>query len=357
MTPPQERASGRPRIWLRLALSLMAGAALCWMLVRGGLPIVPEAGAFAGLRRSTVALYVASLLGVHFLRAARWRHLLRPIGAVPLRAVLATSWIGFAAVLFLPLRLGEVVRPWLVARRGAVRGWEAAGTVGAERVVDGLALSAILFGALELSTPLDPLPERVGALELPVRAVRGAAYGALGLFALCFALMALLYWQRERALRLVRAGAGLASQRLGARLAGIAARVADGLRFLPAARHGLPFLLETLAYWALNAAGLWLLARSCGIEPLGGLEACVVMGSLGIGILVPAGPGFFGAYQLSVYLALALYLPPERVVGPGSAFVFLSYTSQLALHALGALVGLALDRRSARNLAAPAAPA
>jgi hypothetical protein len=30
---------------------------------------------------------------------------------------------------------------------------------------------------------------------------------------------------------------------------------------------------------------------------------------IGVGILVPAGPGFFGAFQLSTYMALAMYFP------------------------------------------------
>ena len=39
------------------------------------------------------------------------------------------------------------------------------------------------------------------------------------------------------------------------RLADIVERVADGLRFLPALRFTVPFLLETLAYWGINVAG------------------------------------------------------------------------------------------------------
>jgi len=342
-------------------MSVAIGVAFAWLLIAGGLPIVPERSAFAELRPWAVPVYAATLGGVHLFRAVRWRHLLRPIGQVSLRSVLATAWIGFAAVLFLPLRTGEVVRPYLVSRRGTVRGWEAAGTVAAERLIDGLVLSAILLGALQLSSHglgggaavLDPLPDRVGELDIPVATVPGAAYSALLLFAACVATMAIFYWQRAWALRALRATVGLVSAGLAERLAAIVDRIAGGLRFLPSPRRLGPFLLETIAYWAVNAVGLWLLAQGCGLSGISLVQACTVMGCLGIGILVPSGPGFFGTFQLSVYLALAMFVPPEQIAGPGSAFVFLAYSCQLGQHLLGALVGAVLDRLRGAAAAAP----
>lgn len=339
-----ERGGGRRRLGLRLALSLVLGGALAWMLVHGGLPIVPAADAFRHVRPWAVPVYVATLVAVHWFRASRWRFLLRPVAEVPLREVMTTSWLGFAAILFLPLRAGEVVRPYLVAKRSSVRGWEAAGTVGAERVIDGLVLSAALFAALAGTTPLDPLPERVGELPVPVATVPGAAWLALCGFTACFALMVAFYATRQRAAATTGALVGMVSRRLGSHVAAILARVADGLRFLPAGRALAPFVAETALYWGLNAIGLCLLARGCGLEAIGLGEATVVMGCLGIGILVPAGPGYFGTFQISVYLALATYVVPERVASEGSAFVFLAYVCQLGQHALGALAAWLWDR-------------
>src|SRR5262245_60374646 len=69
-----------PTYTARLAVSLLLGAGLAWLLVRGGLPLVPPASAFSQLRLWTIPAYVASLVLVHFFRAARWRYLLRPLG-------------------------------------------------------------------------------------------------------------------------------------------------------------------------------------------------------------------------------------------------------------------------------------
>jgi len=58
---------------------------------------------------------------------------------------------------------------------------------------------------------------------------------------------------------------------------------------------------------------------------------------------VPSGPGYFGAFQLSTYMALAMFFPEDVLRGPGAAFVFLLYVTQIGFHLLTALLGLFLD--------------
>lgn len=330
---------------VKLLISLALGGSLAWVLARGGLPFFPDASCFDALRLWTVPLYVVSLAVVHYFRAIRWRHLLRPIGEVSTRSILAVSFIGFGAVLISPLRTGEVVRPYLITRRSSVRLWEAAGTVGAERVIDGLILSLILFASLRLSTPLDPLPDHVGKLPVPAAAAPGAIYTALVLFVCAFSAMALFFFARTFARRLTHAVVGLVSHRLADRLAGIVERVADGIRFLPSPGHIFPFLAETLAYWIVNAVGVWFLAWGAGLQGITLAQAAVTMGCIGIGILVPSGPGYFGAFQLSAYMALAMYFPAATLEGPGAAFVFLLYTTQVGFHLVAMALGLLLDRQ------------
>jgi len=341
--PPAAPKSFLQRRGPALLVSLCLGGGLAWVLARGGLPVVPDLSAFAGVRPWAVAGYVVSLAIVHFFRAARWRHLLRPLADVPLRRVVAVSWIAFAAILLSPFRTGEVVRPYLLASRSRVRLWEAAGTVGAERVVDGLVLSLFLLAGLLAGTPVSPLPDHVGELPVPAAAVRPAAYLALALFTTAFVAMGVFYARRDTAQRWTSAVIGFFSPRLADKLAGIAIRLADGLRFLPSRRLVVPFLSETLVYWAVNALGVWLLAWGTGLTGMSLADATVVMGCIGIGILVPSGPGYFGAFQLAAFMALATTVPAAQIQGPGGAFVFLLYVSQTGFHILAAIVGLAMD--------------
>lgn len=320
-----------------------------WLLRAGALPLFPGPEAFAGVKWWTVWAYTAIWIAVHLVRSLRWHWLLAPIHRVSLRKVLTVSTIGFAAILLMPLRTGEIVRPVLIRQQGKLTAWEATGTVAAERIIDGLMLSALLFIALQLATPLDPLPDHIGALPVPVAVVPGAAYSALILFTVAFVVMGAFYWRRAWARRLVENVLGLISLRLAAWLATRIEQVAAGLRFLPQTRFALPFVLATALYWLLNAAGAWLLAWGCGFTDITFAQACTLVGVLALGILLPNAPGFFGAFQISVYAGFAMYFPAEKVVTAGAAYVFLLYLIQVATTLAGALVAAVVERVDLSN--------
>jgi hypothetical protein len=187
----------------------------------------------------------------------------------------------------------------------------------------------------------------VGNLPVSAATVPRAAYVALAVFMSAFALMGVFFFARSWARRATVAVVGLVSRNLAERLAGIVERVADGLRFLPSPAHLVPFLVETLAYWFVNVAGVALLAWGCGLEGITPAEAAVTVGCLGFGILVPAGPGYFGAFQISTYGALAMYFPEAILFGPGAAFVFFLYVTQVGVHVVAMVLGLLIDRADA----------
>lgn len=334
------------RHWIKLLGSLLVALGFAWLLHKGALPIVPSASAFARVKWWTVAAYVAIWCGIHLLRAVRWHFLLAPVHPVPMKRIVAVAWIGFAAIVLLPFRTGEVVRPVLIRKKGHLSAWAATGTVAAERVIDGLFMSVMLFIALLVSKPLDPLPKSIGALPIPAAVVPGAAYSALLLFAAAFTVMGVFYWRRELARRLTERVVGLFSKKLAAWLAERVEKVASGLAFLPRWRYTAPFLGFTAVYWLANAAASWLLAWGVGFDRIQYAEACVCMGVLALGILIPNAPGFFGAFQISIYAGLAMFFAPELVVGPGAALVLILYLAQLAITGTGAAIGLYWERTS-----------
>lgn len=340
----------------KLVLSLFLGGGLGWLLAKGGLPVLPDAAAIRRVPPWIVILYISSFSVVHVVRAIRWRHLLRPLGTPKLLPMMGISWVGFCAILLSPLRTGEFVRPYLLSKRTHVRLWEAAGTIGAERVLDGLTLSLVLAGGLAWQTPVSPLPDHVGDLPVPASLVRPAAISAVALFLMAFVVMLLVLVWRERARNLVGGALGRISMPLADRVTRVFDRLAAGLLFLPHFRSSALFLAETMLYWAVNAGGLWLLAWGCGLTTVGFADAIVVMGCIGLGILVPSGPGYFGAFQLSAYMALALVVPEGDLASRGAVFVFLVYTTQVGLHLFAAIPGLIWSRKSEAEKAEAVSP-
>ncbi len=73
-------------------------------------------------------------------------------------------------------------------------------------------------------------------------------------------------------------------------------------------------------------------------------RACVIMGVLHLGVLLPNAPGYFGAFQIAIYAGLAMYYPPARVATTGSAVVFLLYVIQVGLVLVTAAAALLIEQ-------------
>jgi uncharacterized protein (TIRG00374 family) len=343
-TPVVGAGRARSLLW-RLAVGLVIAALFVWVMRAGALPLVPSEAVLGAVRWWTLGVYFLGWSVVHVLRAARWQLLLSPIAQVGMRRVFAASFVGFLAILVLPLRAGEVVRPVMIRQEGKLSAWAAAGTLGAERIVDGLVLSVMLFVALAFSEPLDPLPERLGDLPISVSIIPRAAYAALLLFTVALVVMLAFHRWRQAARRLVQRIVGSVSPRLADWVTGRVEKVADGLRFLSLWRQSVPFLLMTVAYWTLNVACTWLLGWGVGFEGFTYGRACVLSGVLALGILMPNAPGYFGAYQFSLYAALAVFYPRDLVLGQGAALVFGMYVLQTLVTLVFAGWGMLLARR------------
>src|SRR5438874_4458007 len=78
------------------------------------------AGVWTETRRARAGLLVLAIgatVLTYVLRAFRWQYLLAPIGHARFSTAFETTTIGFAASFLLPARAGEVLRPYLLARR------------------------------------------------------------------------------------------------------------------------------------------------------------------------------------------------------------------------------------------------
>ncbi len=352
--------STEPRSFIRrhgakLVASVVITAGIVFTLQKGGLTLVPEGGDFDHVRWWTLPLYLGTLITMSYFRAVRWRFLLRSFADVPRRRVLAVSWIGFAAILLMPFRIGEIVRPYMLREKGKVSMSAATGTVMAERVVDGLFLSILLALALIFVPTIHPLPEKVVGLPISVQQVRASGFVMLGVFTAAFATIAVFYFARAWAHKMTLAVFGVVSKKLAEKLAGIAEKLATGLHFLGRGRDAGGFLFETTLYWMFNAGGMWLLAWGCGVmhadgSPITFGEACALMGMLGCTILIPGPPGLLGVFQAGIYAGMTMYFPTHVVTGGGSAFVFLLYVTQLAWTIFGAAIFLIGDRKALSKL-------
>jgi hypothetical protein len=247
--------------------------------------------------------YLGLMVVVHLCRALRWNNLLAPLGVkIPTGPLLAISSVGFMAILALPARLGEFVRPGLLRKHGASAS-AALGTVAVERIVDGLLVSLFVFGAFfALRGPGEP------------RWMMPTAYAALGVFALALAF--LVAAMRRPAATVAFCLKLSLLPRFAPRIAKVIEvkliEMIRGFDVLKDQKNLGVFLVWSVVYWSANGLGLYVLARGFHtIDPnfdLSLVGAYATMGLVAVGITLPNSPGLVGQFQWFTLLGLSLYL-------------------------------------------------
>jgi uncharacterized protein (TIRG00374 family) len=301
-----------------------------------------------------LAAYLGLLVVTHLCRALRWNHLLAPLGVtIPAGPLLAISSVGFMAILALPARLGEFVRPGLLRKRG-VSASAALGTVAVERIVDGLLVSVFVFGAFfALRGPTSP------AWMMPT------AYAALGVFSL--ALLFLVFAMRRPAATVAFCLKISLLPRIAPRLARVIEEklieMIRGFDVLKDIDNLGAFLVWSAVYWTANGLGVYVLAYAFHLK-LSLIGAFATMGLVAVGITLPNSPGLVGQFQWFTLLGVSLYLTGAATKGSESypvAFAFANthYGLQVAWYLLMGALGLATpwvsfhDMWDARKTGAP----
>jgi len=347
----------------RFVASLVLTVGVVWGLRHSGLDLIPPWSAFSHVRWWTIPVYLLCFVApMSYFRAVRWRFLLRRVAEVPRSRVLRVSLVGFAAILMLPFRLGEFVRPAMLREKGKISFSAATGSVIADRVVDGLYLSAVLAIALLLVPTVHPLPEKIVGLPVTTMQVRGYAWVTLAGFAGALGTIAVYFFARKFAHLATIKVFGLFSKKLAERLAHEAERLADGLDVLRSPRDAGGFLFETTLYWMINAAGMWFLAWGSGLTHADGSsptfgEAVGMMGMLGITILVPGPPGLLGIFQAGMFCGMTFYYPEAIIREHGAVYAFLLFVTQVSATILAGGVALFAGHGSLKDITnADAAP-
>jgi len=332
------------KVILRLLLSLPLLGVFVWILHTGALPIVPDSAALARANRAVVVAYCCWFFVVHASRGVRWHWLLKPFCPVPLKVAVDLTAIGNGALVLLPLRTGEFVRP-LLARRYGVSALAAASTIGAERIIDGLCVGLMLFTALVFAPGHPTALELAGPTFRDPTLIGRAAKLALGGFSVALLMLALFHWQQQLMSRLIENTLGKLSKGLANRVNSLLEHLASGLAFLRDKKSATIYLLLTATYWAAQVVGIWFLLIGCGFTQLAFMQAMAITGVFALGFMLPAPPGFFGAFQATFYAGLLLYFPAARVKTDGAAAVFFAYVIQIGTTIVVGLIGWLRERR------------
>jgi uncharacterized protein (TIRG00374 family) len=316
------------KLAINLTLSFGMLALCLWLVWPGASERHELVLAFSRLEWASFAPYLFGFLGlqivVHLCRSLRWNHLLAPLGVrIPPGPLLAISSVGFMAILALPARLGEFVRPGLLRRRYNISASSALGTVAVERIVDGLMISLFVFVAFfSLRGPSAP------SWMMPT------AYTVLAVFTSALAFLVFAMWRSERTVEFCLKISLL--PRFAPKVADvIRVKLLDmirGFSVLKDKKNLVAFVAWSLVYWTCNGLGVWLLTRAFGLDisVMGGMAT---MALVAVGISLPNSPGLVGQFQWFTLLGLSLYLGPD-VLREGSSLHPLALAAAITQHLL-----------------------
>lgn len=296
-----------------LAVSLLA-AGLLAVFFRGA-DFGAIASSLAEAHLTLIVSAIAVVLTSYVLRAIRWKLLLTPVGRPRLSACFITTVIGFMVNFLAPTgRLGEVVRPYLLARREGFSASSAFATIFLERVIDLITVAFLVGGWLLLGSLPQGANSQTAVQGLKLGGVTASVGAGIGL-----ALMFAFVRYREAALMRAQWVTGWFPSRLAESVMRFLKAFGEGLGVLVDGSNLLRTALLSILLWLNISAGVWLgLTAFDVVLPFG--AALLVIGFLVVGVAVPT-PGAVGGYHLMFALALTVLFGVDESLAKAAALV------------------------------------
>jgi hypothetical protein len=307
------------RVWFGIAITLVC----VWYSVRG----IPLGEIGQAMKAANVTLlFVLSapfyVMSVYY-RALRWRHLTRPIAPMERSVLFRATSLGFMANNLLPLRIGEVVRAYTLARETNTSFGAIVGTVVLERVLDVVVVLLLAFGALSYvgkNSDVGGILAQGSNLLLPL-----ALAPLLGLIVLraapefCVSATCIVLKPFPNT--------------LATRVEGALRSFIQGLGALSGGSHLFWIVLHSMTIWLVASTApmlitFWAFDVSIG-DPIDTLVAAwVLLGAVGAAVALPSAPGFIGPYQLAFKAVLVRFsVDPATALAMGVLAWFVFWTT------------------------------
>jgi uncharacterized protein (TIRG00374 family) len=271
-----------------------------------------------------------------YVRSQRWQLLLERTHrrSVPMLPIFSASAIGFMANMVLPFRVGEIARPWLVARNTGLPLASTFASVVVERVLDLLALAVFGFGIVLTA---DTVPDSVTTMAQLVAVVATVLFvGAFVVVAKRELVLPILdrIWRRV--------------PRIGPVLLRLEHEFVDGMSSIADFRTLTVAVAWSLYIWLLVGVSFALGFVAMGMDvPFvhGGITVATIVA---LAVSVPSAPAFVGQFEWGCKLAL------EQIHGvDGSAAIgysILVHTAQFFTQVILGVIFLAREGLSIRDL-------
>jgi glycosyltransferase 2 family protein len=275
----------------KVIFGILISAVLVYLSVRG-INLQDIVRDLKKIQPGYVVIFILLAILMQGLRSYRWGVILQPLEKIDQLSLFSVTSVGFLAIAAIPARIGELVRPYLIAKRSTIKMSSAFGTVIVERVLDSFTVLAIAVIVLFLN-------------DLPSWMIKSSILFFL-LTLLLFCCLLYLIWRREAALRIINRILSKLPGKFAHKIDEMIHRFIDGFQIIVNIKLLIYLFLLSALIWLLDVLAIYVLLEAFGFA-LPVMASFVVMIILIVGIAIPTAPGFIGSWHFSCILALGLF--------------------------------------------------
>jgi len=262
----------------------------------------------------------------------RWKLLLPNRDQLSVPRLMDATIIGFFASFVLPLRAGEIIRPWVVTRWQPVKFSTSIASIIIERLFDSICLLALML------TCLSQIP------DVPPEIITGA-YGLLSLTGILIGVVILSYLLPGKVEavfhKLTNSIIGRFSEGAAVKINGMVVEYFAGLRIISTFRQLAMVLFLSFVMWLSVAAWYQGLLWAFGEFPSFWVGMVVNVG-IALAIALPSAPGFIGVFQAGCIFPLSYvygyseeFAMAYSIIGHLMQMVFTITAGLIVLHLRG----------------------
>jgi uncharacterized protein (TIRG00374 family) len=273
-----------------------------------------------GLRQANpwlIALAAGLALTAYWARAVRWMLILRPVSRVRhTSAVLATA-VGYAAITLLPARMGDILRPVILAKRERFPVSAGLASVLTERVFD--LWTVVLFFLIFLVWP-PAMPHLDAEAEGNLRLLRFSGYAVGSILAVGTLILVGLFRYQDRFVELLGRPLARFAPSWRTPFANFLNHFLDGLRVLQRPRDLFVTMTASIALWYIIywQVKVTLLAFHLDLP----LRVAFLLVTLAvIGLAIPT-PGGVGGFHKATQVGLTTFFGVELNLATAVAIVY-----------------------------------
>jgi len=276
----------------------------------------------------------------HYLRAVRWSALIAPIKRVSVLNLFSATMIGFMANCVLPARIGEIIRPVMVAKKEKIKVTASFATAVMERIFDMLSIivvASLLFFFLPAETLQDKRVSMINHAESSTEAIKveyvnkkagvplsvvneeseaeaSNTIKQLKKLSIVMAFFGILAITSLFLLSLYPGKAGAVFEKLlflfphhlRDKLVNMLHSFISGLQVFDHKTKLLWIGVLSLIIWFFNATPIYALCYAFDIK-LSFAGACFVMVCLSLAVALPQAPGFIGVFHIATQKTLIIF--------------------------------------------------